>query len=95
MTTLDTALAFPIRLVESEPSGGAILAARSRGCAEVLSFDMGSGLNHLVERGSALLALLPELSILRLVFFRIGERINPFQLNNLDISYSCYHQTRS
>ena len=44
MTTLDTALAFPIRLVESGPSGGAVLAARvarSRGCAEVLSFDMG------------------------------------------------------
>ena len=44
MTTLDTARAFPIRLVESGPSGGAVLAARvarSRGCAEVLSFDMG------------------------------------------------------
>ena len=44
MTTLDTALAFPIRLVESGPGGGAVLAARvarSRGCAEVLSFDMG------------------------------------------------------
>ena len=37
-------MAFPIRLVESGPSGGAILAARvarSRGCAQVLSFDMG------------------------------------------------------
>ena len=44
MTTLDTARAFPIRLVESGPSGGAVLAARvarSRDCAEVLSFDMG------------------------------------------------------
>ena len=44
MTTLATALAFPIRLVESGPSGGAILAAgvaRSRECAQVLSFDMG------------------------------------------------------
>ena len=44
MTTLDTALSFPIRLVESGPSGGAILAAgvaRSRNCAQVLSFDMG------------------------------------------------------
>ena len=44
MTTLDTALAFPIRLVESGPSGGAILAAgvaRSRELAQVLSFDMG------------------------------------------------------
>ena len=44
MTTLDAALSFPIRLVESGPSGGAILAAgvaRSRNCAQVLSFDMG------------------------------------------------------
>ena len=44
MTTLDTAMAFPVRLVESGPSGGAVLAARvarSRGCAQVLSFDMG------------------------------------------------------
>ena len=44
MTTLASALAFPVRLVESGPSGGAILAAgvaRSRECAHALSFDMG------------------------------------------------------
>ena len=44
MTTLETALSFPVRLVESGPSGGAILAsgvARSRGHPQVLSFDMG------------------------------------------------------
>jgi len=44
MTTLDTALRFPIRLVESGPSGGAILAARiagQRDIPNVLSFDMG------------------------------------------------------
>jgi N-methylhydantoinase B/oxoprolinase/acetone carboxylase alpha subunit/N-methylhydantoinase A/oxoprolinase/acetone carboxylase beta subunit len=44
MTTLDTALSFPIRLVESGPSGGAILAARiaaQRDIPNVLSFDMG------------------------------------------------------
>ena len=44
MTTLDTALSFPVRLIESGPSGGAILAAgvaRSRECPHVLSFDMG------------------------------------------------------
>ena len=42
MTTLEAALGFPVRLVESGPSGGAILAAgvaRSRGCAHALSFD--------------------------------------------------------
>ncbi len=44
MTTLDTARAYPIRLVESGPSGGAVLAARiARQVAapNVLSFDMG------------------------------------------------------
>ena len=44
MTTLETAARFPIRLVESGPAGGAILAgriARQCGLDEVLSFDMG------------------------------------------------------
>ena len=44
MTTLDTAARLPIRLVESGPAGGAILAARvaeEAGVSEVLSFDMG------------------------------------------------------
>ena len=44
MTTLETAAALPIRLVESGPAGGAILAARiaaEAGEKAVLSFDMG------------------------------------------------------
>jgi len=44
MTTLGTAARFPIRLVESGPAGGAILAAhtaRSSDLEHVLSFDMG------------------------------------------------------
>lgn len=44
MTTLETAAAFPIRLVESGPSGGAIMAARiaaERRLRNVVSFDMG------------------------------------------------------
>ncbi|MDD9884358.1 MAG: hydantoinase/oxoprolinase family protein [Gammaproteobacteria bacterium] len=44
MTTLQTALKFPIRLVESGPSGGAILArhaARQCGARMALSYDMG------------------------------------------------------
>jgi len=44
ITTLETATAFPIRLVESGPSGGAILAAKlaaERDIQDVLSFDMG------------------------------------------------------
>jgi N-methylhydantoinase A len=44
MTTLETAMRLPIRLVESGPAGGAILAARVAqdiGEDDVLSFDMG------------------------------------------------------
>src|SRR5690606_26679253 len=44
ITTLETAIANPIRLVESGPAGGAILAsfiAAECGLPEVLSFDMG------------------------------------------------------
>ena len=44
LTTLKTAVAAPVRLVESGPAGGAILAghlARSLGLGDVLSFDMG------------------------------------------------------
>jgi N-methylhydantoinase A len=44
LTTLATATEFPIRLVESGPAGGAILAARvaaESGLEHVLSFDMG------------------------------------------------------
>ncbi len=44
LTTLETAMRFPIRLVESGPAGGAILAseiAAECGLDEVLSFDMG------------------------------------------------------
>ena len=44
LVTVDTAMQFPIRLVESGPAGGAILAARiarELGETRVLSFDMG------------------------------------------------------
>lgn len=44
LTTLETAIRFPIRLVESGPAGGAILAAsvaRRKAIDTVLSFDMG------------------------------------------------------
>jgi N-methylhydantoinase A len=44
LTTLAAAIARPVRLIESGPAGGAILAsgiARSLGRDEVLSFDMG------------------------------------------------------
>ena len=44
MTTVDTAVRFPVRLVESGPSGGALLArriARQLELESVVSFDMG------------------------------------------------------
>ncbi len=44
LASLETAARFPIRLVESGPAGGAILAAHlaaERGLSKVLSFDMG------------------------------------------------------
>ena len=44
LTTLETAVRFPIRLVESGPAGGAILAtgiAQECGADQALSFDMG------------------------------------------------------
>ena len=44
VTTVETAIAFPIRLVESGPAGGVILAlniAAENGIAQALSFDMG------------------------------------------------------
>ena len=44
ITTLETAVRFPVRLVESGPAGGAIFSsfiANSLGLSEVLSYDMG------------------------------------------------------
>jgi N-methylhydantoinase A len=44
ITTTDTAVRFPVRLVESGPAGGAIFAARiaqQHGLDQVMSFDMG------------------------------------------------------
>ncbi len=44
LASLKTAVSFPVRLIESGPAGGAILAARiaaERGEDRILSFDMG------------------------------------------------------
>jgi N-methylhydantoinase A len=56
LTTLDAAARFPIRLVESGPAGGAILAswlARQTGEDKVVSYDMGGTTAKicLIERG--------------------------------------------
>ena len=44
ITTVETAIRFPVRLIESGPAAGAIFAgciARQHGLDQVLSFDMG------------------------------------------------------
>src|SRR5262249_12508035 len=44
ITTTETAIRFPVRLVESGPAGGAIFAARiarPHGLDQILSFDIG------------------------------------------------------
>jgi N-methylhydantoinase A len=61
LTTLDAAIEFPIRLVESGPAGGAILSAelsRAGGHDKTLSFDMGGTTAKLcvIDRGEPLLS---------------------------------------
>ncbi len=61
LTSVETAMRFPIRLVESGPAGGAILAAgiaAERGEREILSFDMGGTTAKicLIENGEPLKA---------------------------------------
>jgi len=56
LTDLATAVAYPVRLVESGPAGGAVLAARlaeAAGLEEVLAFDMGGTTAKLclIDRG--------------------------------------------
>ena len=61
LASLDTARRFPVRLVESGPAGGAILAAgiaQERSEKEILSFDMGGTTAKvcLIEHGEPLKA---------------------------------------
>ena len=61
LVTVDTAAEFPIRLVESGPAGGAVLAseiARQMGENQVLSFDMGGTTAKicLIDDGAPLLS---------------------------------------
>ncbi len=65
LCTLETAARFPIRLVESGPAGGAVLAAsiaRSLGLDSVLSFDMGGTTAKmcLIDKGAPAAARLFE-----------------------------------
>jgi N-methylhydantoinase A len=61
LASIDTAVRFPARLIESGPAGGAILAARiaeERGEHRILSFDMGGTTAKicLIENGRPLMA---------------------------------------
>jgi N-methylhydantoinase A len=61
LASLETARRFPVRLVESGPAGGAILAAgvaQERGEKEILSFDMGGTTAKIcmIEHGAPLKA---------------------------------------
>jgi len=61
LTTANSAARFPIRLVESGPAGGAILAAshaQRQGAARVLAFDMGGTTAKLtlIDEGEPLLS---------------------------------------
>jgi N-methylhydantoinase A len=61
LAALETAARFPIRLVESGPAGGAILAARiaaERGETRIISFDMGGTTAKicLIDDGKPLMA---------------------------------------
>jgi N-methylhydantoinase A len=61
LAALETAARFPIRLVESGPAGGAILAARiaaERGETRIVSFDMGGTTAKicLIDDGKPLMA---------------------------------------
>ncbi len=61
LASIETAVRFPARLIESGPAGGAILAARiaeERGEHRILSFDMGGTTAKicLIENGRPLMA---------------------------------------
>ena len=69
LTTLETAVKFPIRLVESGPAGGAVLAAwkaKQINAAQALSFDMGGT--------TAKICLIDEGSPLRSRAFEVDRR---------------------
>ncbi len=69
LASLETARRFPVRLVESGPAGGAILAAgvaEERGEASILSFDMGGT--------TAKICLIEDGEPLKARFFEVDRR---------------------
>jgi N-methylhydantoinase A len=80
ITTVDTARRFPVRLVESGPAGGAILAltvAAENGLAKAVAFDMGGT--------TAKLTLLDDLSLQRSRQFEVARAYRFVQGSGLPV----------
>ncbi|MCH8188013.1 MAG: hydantoinase/oxoprolinase family protein [Proteobacteria bacterium] len=87
VTTVETAIAKPIRLVESGPAGGAILArdvAVENNLARVLSFDMGgtTAKGALVRGGAPLKRY--EMEVARVHDFKMGSGL-PAKIPVIDL----------
>ena len=80
ITTVDTARRYPVRLVESGPAGGAILAltvAAENGLAKAVAFDMGGT--------TAKLTLLDDLSLQRSRQFEVARAYRFVQGSGLPV----------
>ena len=80
VTTVDTAKRFPVRLVESGPAGGAILAqavAAENGLKQVLAFDMGGT--------TAKLTLIDDLDFQRSRSFEVARAYRFIQGSGLPV----------
>jgi N-methylhydantoinase A len=80
VTTVETAKRFPVRLVESGPAGGAILAqavAAENGLREVLAFDMGGT--------TAKLTLIDDLDFQRSRSFEVARAYRFIQGSGLPV----------
>ena len=80
ITTVDTARRFPVRLVESGPAGGAILAltvAAENGLAKAVAFDMGGT--------TAKLTLLDDLQLQRSRQFEVARAYRFVQGSGLPV----------
>jgi N-methylhydantoinase A len=87
IATLETAVRFPIRLLESGPAAGALAAARfgsASGARDLISFDMGGTTAKLclVERGEPLVA--EEFEVDRAYRFRRGSGL-PVKIPVIDM----------
>ena len=78
LTTLDTAIRFPVRLVESGPAGGAIFAshvARTLDLGAVMSYDMGGTTAKICLIDDALPQTSRTLEVARVYRFMKGSGI--------------------